>query len=142
MNKDKKPRRLRKSSFYHLRWHKVGLNEERAAEILGVTVEDVRKFDTEGAPVMAERLLELWDRKHVRIEGWDGFMFSRGVLIHKRKRWRPETLLANKDHAEENQALKHEIKRLYSWKGLARILKTVVRHAVPHVSRGTKTELR
>jgi len=36
----------RKSSFYHLRWNKVGLNEERAAEVLGVSVDEIRRYDT------------------------------------------------------------------------------------------------
>ena len=31
----------KKSSFYHIRWNRVGLNEQRTAEILGVSVEDV-----------------------------------------------------------------------------------------------------
>lgn len=50
-------------------------------------------MDLEGSPVMAERLLLLWDRKYIYGPGWDGWCFSRGVLIHKNKRWRPEQLM-------------------------------------------------
>jgi hypothetical protein len=78
----------KRSNFYHIR-RKVGLNVERAAEVLGCTTDEVEQFDAKGAPVMAERLLLLWDRKNVGVEGWDGWLFSRGVLVHKKHRWRP-----------------------------------------------------
>lgn len=85
--------RKRFSTFYHTRQNHVGINETVAAEILGVTVEQVRRFDLEGAPLMAERLLLLWNRKHIGLHGWDGWLFSRGVLIYKRQRFTPETIL-------------------------------------------------
>ncbi|EIC29830.1 MULTISPECIES: hypothetical protein [Methylomicrobium] len=78
--KAKKRGRKPKSTFYHLRWHTVGLNEERAAELLGVSVEEIQQWDRDGAPLMAERLLQLWDHKHVGHDSWDGWTFSRGVL--------------------------------------------------------------
>lgn len=43
---------------------------------------------------MAERLLLLWDSKHVGFDGWEGFAFSRGVLRWKNRRWMPTTLKA------------------------------------------------
>ena len=71
-----------------------------ASEILGVSVEDVQRWDNEGAPVMAERLLILWDSKHVGIDGWEGFLFSRGVLRWKNIRWTPSMLRSIHDQRE------------------------------------------
>lgn len=81
LNKTPKRRgRRAKSSFYHTRLHRVGINEAMAADVLGVSVEDVRRFDAEGAPAMAERLLLAWDRKWINAEGWEKFCFCRGLL--------------------------------------------------------------
>lgn len=77
--------RKAKSTFYHTRWHKVGLNPDRAAEVLGVDVETIGQWDQEGND-LAERYLLLWDRKHFYGE-WAGFVFSRGRLMYKRKLW-------------------------------------------------------
>jgi hypothetical protein len=107
----------KRSNFYHVR-RKVGLNVDRAAEVLGCTVEDIQDFDEKGAPPMAERLLLLWDRKYVGVEGWDGWLFSRGVLMHKNKRWRPEMILESRKHQEEASRLKDELSRLRTWRGL------------------------
>jgi len=63
-------------------------NVKVAAEILGVDESEVERMDKEGAPVMAERLLLLWDRKYINAPGWDGWVFSRGALIHKNTRKR------------------------------------------------------
>jgi hypothetical protein len=106
-----------KSSFYHIR-RKVGLNAERAAEVLGISVDEVQEYDSKGAPVMAERLLLLWDRKNVGVEGWDGWLFSRGVLVHKKHRWRPEMILESRKHQEEAWRLQGELSRLKTWRGL------------------------
>jgi hypothetical protein len=114
MKKGRKP----KSRFYHIRLNKVGLNEERAAEVLGVTVDEVRRFDKEGAPVMAERLLLLWDRKHVGHDGWDGWLFSRGVLLHKGKRWTPRMILCCRECDDELRKLQNERERLKTGRGL------------------------
>ncbi|MCQ8130827.1 hypothetical protein [Methylomonas rivi] len=108
----------KKSSFYHTRWNRCGLNEARAAEVIGCTVEDIQRFDDEGAPI-AERLLLLWDSKHVNHDGWDGFLFSRGVLRFKNRRWTPAMLKAWHDHAEELERLRIENSRLKSWNGLS-----------------------
>jgi len=48
--------RKAKSQFYHIRFNTVGLNEERAAELIGVPVEEIQQWDKEGAPQMAEKL--------------------------------------------------------------------------------------
>jgi len=45
--------------------------------VLVGAVEQVQAWDIEGAPEMAIRLLILWDKKHVGVEGWDGWIFSR-----------------------------------------------------------------
>ncbi len=111
----------KKSNFYHIRNKRVGINEQRAAEILGVTVEDVLRFDVEGAPAMAERLLLLWDAKNLGVEGWDGFLFSRGVLRFKNHRWTPATMLLWRDQGEEIAALRMELAKLKSWRGLSTV---------------------
>ncbi|MDT4328332.1 hypothetical protein ACQE3D_11740 [Methylomonas sp. MS20] len=94
------------------------MNEERAAEILGVSVEEVRRFDLEGNP-LAERVLLLWDRKNVGVEGWDGFVFTRGKLKYKSHLWSAKSLLLWRDQADEINRLQAELVRLRSWKGLA-----------------------
>ncbi len=101
----------KKSSFYHVRWHRVGLNEERAADVLGVTVEDVKRFDDEGNP-LAERVLLLWDQKHVGLPGWDKFYFSRGLLMCGRRRWDAETIQRLRDQEDELDQLRFEVEKL------------------------------
>lgn len=60
----KKRGRKARSSFYYTRWYKVGLNPDRAAEVLGVDVETIGQWDFDGND-LAERYLMLWDRKHL-----------------------------------------------------------------------------
>lgn len=79
-----------KSSFYHTRWHKVGLNQSRAAEVLGVSAEEIAEFDRIGNAI-AERYLLLWDKKHLSGE-WSGFIFCRGTLRYKGRQWTPASL--------------------------------------------------
>jgi len=110
----------KKSSFYHTRWNRCGLNQERAAKVIGCTVEDVERFDIEGAQI-AERLLYLWDSKHVGVEGWDGFLFSRGVLRFKKRQWTAASLLMWCDQEKELMELKSEIYRLKTWQGLCTV---------------------
>lgn len=93
--------KIKKSSFYHTRWNRVGINENVTAEILGVSAEQVRRFDIEGAPAYAERLLLLWDKKHVGLAGWQGWYFSRGVLRHGREQWTPQTIINDRRFREE-----------------------------------------
>lgn len=104
----------RKSSFYHTRWNKVGINEQLAADILGVTVEEVLRFDEEGAPLMAERLLLLWDKKHIGYDGWEGFRFSRGVLCFKKLRFTPASLLHLVEQSNINDSKITHLKRQLS----------------------------
>jgi hypothetical protein len=110
----------KRSNFYHIR-RKVGLNEERAAEVLGISMAKVQEYDNKGAPAMAERLLLLWDRKYVGIEGWDGWLFSRGVLVHRGRRWRPEMILEHRKQAEEVFRLRDELSELRTWRGLCTV---------------------
>lgn len=112
----------KKSSFYHVRYNRVGINERLAAEILGVSVEDVQRYDKDGSPIMAERLLMLWDKKRVGVDGWDGFMFSRGVLIYKKQRWTPRLLMMWHEQNAEIVRLQGEINHLKSWRGLKKTL--------------------
>jgi hypothetical protein len=115
--KNKPKGRPKKSSFYHTRWNKVGLNVERAAELLEVSTEQVMEWDIEGAPAMAEKLLLLWDRKHVGYAGWEGFSFSQEVLIYKKKRWRPENLLEHERTLRQLYDIEGKIWRFYRWNG-------------------------
>jgi hypothetical protein len=112
-----KPGRKKKSSFYHIR-NKVGLNQDRAAEVLGCTIDEVQKFDIEGAPAMAERFLLLWDRKYVGVEGWDGWLFSRGVLVYRGQRWRPRMILESRESNQELSRLRDDLEKLRTWRGL------------------------
>ena len=104
----------RKSSFYHTRWNKVGVNEECAADILGVSVEQVKQWDIDDtAPIMAERLLYLWDKKRVGHCGWEGFYFSRGAFCYgKKQRFTPESLLHLVELANMASSLQQRIKEL------------------------------
>lgn len=121
----KKRGRKPKSNFYHIRCNHVGINEEMTAEILGVTVKDVKQFDIEGAPVMAEKLLAMWDKKHIGIEGWEGFLFSRGALINKNKRWKPQMLHEYHDREKRILSLENELKRIQTINGAWKNLCTV-----------------
>lgn len=121
----------KKSSFYHTRWNRCGLNEARAAEVIGCTVDDVKRFDAEGAPI-PERLLLLWDSKNVGHDGWDGFLFSRGVLRYKNRRWTPGMLKAWHDQREELEATKNTLASMQSWRGLSTILVGKVVDCVRH----------
>ncbi len=114
----------KKSSFYHLRWKKIGINEHVTAEVLGVSVDEVLRWDDEGAPPMAERLLLAWNNKHIGFDGWDGFYFSRGVLRYKRLRWTSGSLLYLVECANENNALKRQLIELESWHGVLGLLST------------------
>ena len=90
MTVKKKRGRPAKSSFYYVRWYKVKLNQERAAQILGASIEEIEQWDWKGNN-LAERYLMLWDKKHLHGE-WKGFTFSRGSLRYKGYQWTPETL--------------------------------------------------
>lgn len=116
---------LKKPSFYHTR-NKIVPNKQQAAEILGVDIAEIERMDKEGAPVMAERLLLLWDRKYINAPGWDGWVFSRGALIHKNKRWRPENLLQTRKDVERIEQLESEIYKLHSPAGLIKIIKKIL----------------
>ncbi len=83
-------------------------------------------MDKEGAPIMAERLLRLWDRKYIACPGWDGWLFSRGALVHKNKRWRPENLIDLRKNDEIISRLEIEINSLYTMRGLMKITKYII----------------
>ncbi|MDD5033197.1 MAG: hypothetical protein PHE55_00435 [Methylococcaceae bacterium] len=92
----KKSKKIPRSDFYRLRL-KTGLgNLDKAAELCGVTTRTIQNWDKKGAPATAMRLLQLYDRKYCSGIGpqWEGFCFSRGVLIHARLKLRftPEGL--------------------------------------------------
>lgn len=102
--------RPKKSNFYHTRWNRVQLNEQRAAEILGVTVADIERYDLEGND-LAERFLLLWDRKHINAEGWHGWIFSRGRLMFRGDQWRPEGIIADRHFRQSLESETHQILR-------------------------------
>lgn len=108
----------KKSSFYHVRKNIVGVNEKIAAELLGVSVNEILEWDDKGSPPIAEAYLLLWDNKHVNSDGWDGFYFSRGALRYKRLIWRSEGLLQNYDFSVKNAELQRELAELRTWHGV------------------------
>ncbi len=89
MTQKRRGRRPR-SRFYYTRQYKVGINQTRAADVLGVDVEQIEQWDWDGND-LAERYLLLWDRKHLCGE-WAGFVFSRGRLVYKRRIWTADAL--------------------------------------------------
>ncbi len=104
----------KKPSFYHTR--KNICNVKIAADILGVDEAEVERMDKEGAPAMAERLLLLWDRKYIHAPGWEGFVFSRGALIHKNKRCGDQkTYFSIEKMLSAPVYLESEIYKLYSY---------------------------
>ncbi|MCK9396719.1 MAG: hypothetical protein M0Q44_14150 [Methylobacter sp.] len=111
---------LKKTSFYHTR-NKVAPNKQQAAELLGVEISEIERMDKEGAPIMAKRLLLLWDKKHINAPGWDDWVFSRGALIHKNKCWRPENLMQLRQQDERIYQLESELYQLKSFKGMIKI---------------------
>ncbi|MDP3876526.1 MAG: hypothetical protein Q8Q50_06050 [Methylobacter sp.] len=117
---------VKKTSFYHTR-NKIIPNEQQAADLLGVDVSEIKRMDKEGAPIMAERLLLLWDKKNINAPGWDGWIFSRGALVHKKIRWKPENLLNARREAERVTKLEAEIHQLYSLAGLFKITRKLLK---------------
>jgi hypothetical protein len=109
-------KRKKYSDFRNLRWVKLGFNEERAAEVLGVTVDQIKVWDYEEPPIMASRLLLAWDRKSVGHSGWDGWYFSRGALHYRDKQWRPESLLNSR--FDDQRLVKMELSVREIFKGL------------------------
>ncbi|MFI3156791.1 MAG: hypothetical protein QX199_11605 [Methylococcaceae bacterium] len=108
----------KKSVFYHTRWNKVGINEERAAEILGVTVKQVQEWDENEGPDLAIRLLIIWDRKHIGIPGWDGWSFSRGTLRYKNQQWRPDNIIYGRIAIDRADKAESELRKLKGIKGI------------------------
>lgn len=99
MTPTRKRGRPAKSSFYHVRWNRIGINQQRAANVLGVTIAEIEEFDRNGNR-LAERYLLLWDKKHVNIEGWNGWHFSRGTLRFHGMQWRPENIINDRHFRE------------------------------------------
>ncbi len=117
---------IKKSSFWHTRKNIIP-NNAAAAELLGVNVSEIERMDKEGAPKAMERLILLWDSKHINDPEWQGWYFSRGALVHKKSRWRPENLLAARREAERIGQLEAEIHKLYSLAGLIKITKRLIK---------------
>lgn len=115
----------RKSSFWHTRKNIIP-NNKLAADLLGVDITEIERMDKEGAPPAMERLILLWDNKHINDPEWQGWHFSRGALVHKKSRWRPENLLNARREAERIGQLEAEIHKLYSLSGLIKITKKLL----------------
>lgn len=115
----------RRKAAFIICGHKVGINEHVAAEVLGVTVDEVLLWDDVGAPELAERYLLLWSKKHLGVD-WQGWTLSQGRLMHKGLIWRPETLLLNRKDAEKANLLEYEIARLKSWPGVMRTVRGLI----------------
>ncbi len=86
-------RKPKPSAFKKLRL-RVFLSVEACAELCGVTVRSVHRWDIEGAPLIVHRLLELYDRQDLSGHGpeWRGYRFSRGKLICGRLSFTPRNL--------------------------------------------------
>lgn len=70
------------SPFHRLRL-RVCLSVDACADLCGVSVRSVQRWDIEGAPLIAHRLLEIYDRQDLGGHGpdWRGYRFSRGKLV-------------------------------------------------------------
>lgn len=108
INKPVKRVKRKKSSFYNARWRIVGLNEQRAADVLGVSVDQVKEWDFEGN-LLAERFLLLWDSKRISEKGWEGFIFTQGKLKYKNRYWTPSTLLAEHEKRRSNDSIRYSL---------------------------------
>lgn len=86
-------KRPKPSAFKKLRTSLV-LSPEKVAELLGVSLRTVQRWDIQGSPVWALRFLHLYDRKnlHGLGEEWRGFYISRGSLCIGRQRIPPREL--------------------------------------------------
>jgi DNA-binding XRE family transcriptional regulator len=106
----KNAKRTRKatSEFYKLR-RRLFLSVEDAADICGVTRRTIQNWDEKGAPLSAMRLLPFWDHYHVPFRGWEGFCFSRDVLLYRgRERFTPEYLIGDRERTERLMRLEIE----------------------------------
>lgn len=108
------------SDFRRLRWIKLGLNDERAADVLGVTVEQIKIWDYEDPPVMATRLLLAWDRRVVGLPGWEGWYFSRGTLHYKGEQFLPEGIINARLRDEVFSRLDNDVKSIFAGLGVSR----------------------
>jgi len=134
----KRPRK--KSSFYHAR-NKIGLNENAVAKLLDISVDEVESYDDYGAPALAERFMMLWDKKHVNYEGWQGFLFSRDVLCHGKKRWTPFMLFEYHKRESRLNAIENELKQVKTLQGALTNLYTVFVDKLKSKSRKTPSVL-
>lgn len=88
-NVTKKPK---PSSFHRLRL-KCCLSVDACADLCGVSARSVWRWDTDGAPLIVHRLLEMYDRQDLSgHEGWRGWRFSRGKLVCGRLSFHPRNL--------------------------------------------------
>jgi len=66
---------------------------------------------------MAEKLIALWDNKYIGYEEWSGFIFSRGVLRHKNKRWTPSMLHEYHQREKRMNDMDREFRRIKTLHG-------------------------
>lgn len=90
--------RKRKSSLYKTRIS-LKLNVDFCAQLCGVDRETYQEWEEQGNEIAA-KYLRLWDCKHVGVDGWNGWCFSRGVLKHGRQQWTPKTILNDRKFRE------------------------------------------
>jgi hypothetical protein len=76
---------VKPGDFKRLRM-RIQLSQEACADLCGVTLRAVRSWETQGAPLMAFKLLHIYDRQDLSGHpGWQGFRFSQGKLIYGKK---------------------------------------------------------
>lgn len=73
---------------------RVCLTVEACAELLGVSVRTVQRWDRQDSPLLPKRFLHMYDRQDLSGHGhdWKGWRFSRGKLVSGRLSFIPRNL--------------------------------------------------
>lgn len=118
--KPRKPPHTKRSKFYHLWRNKLKLSAEETAQVLAVDMDTLDRFNREGAPEMAERLLLIWHRREIAIKEWHGFRFEKDYLVHGQKRWTGgRILMMNRMY----DTFSNTYEKLNTWKGVLLVIR-------------------
>lgn len=123
-----------KSEFHRLR-EAVGLaRQDDAKKFLEISLRTLQRWDKEGAPPWAMRLLRYMDRWDCAAHGpeWTGWRFSRGRLVNAKEKliFTPERLRLWRGMCERLDRLETEAENRRCpirplWGPLARYVKTI-----------------